>query len=529
MRIGILCDGATLKRWQYEAVERIAEANEIYLLEAKGERPASRKPVRHGAYYLLNLAAIRGPLTAARPFPDDAIGIRDRISFEVAYEKSWAVLPDEVIAFARKQRLDAIVKFSLNLLRIPSDDVLPVPILSYHHGDPRSFRGRPAGYYEIESGSNHLGQIVQVLSNRLDAGEVLAATQTPVFPHSYRRTLREAYAMSPHLLPQALDALRSGTRIDWAPTGPNYRLPTNRSVFRFAGARLAHTSKRLLYGAFGEKRWAVSTVRLGPGEDPFEVLTSDADERWSTPAIPRDYSFLADPFILNNGALVVEALERRSGTGALLRLHAGEAVQLVHASAGHLSYPAVIEQGGEEWLLPETAGWAPPTFFAIEGDRLVERRRLDIDASRLLDPTPFELDGRVYLFANRAEEGASILRLWHAPSLDARFEEHPASPVRVSVRGSRMAGGIIAHGGRLRRIGQDRRKAYGDGVIVFDVDELDAEIYRESEHRAIAFKDVSGPHTLNVRDDMLAFDWYRERFSMLAGARRLAGRLNRKR
>ena len=351
-----------LKRWQYEAVERIAKANEIYLLEAKGERPASRKPVLHGAYYLLNLAAIRGPLAAARPFPDDAIGIRDRISFEVAYEKSWAVLPDEAIAFARKQRLDAIVKFSLNLLRIPSPEVLTVPILSYHHGDPRSFRGRPAGYYEIESGSDHLGQIVQILSNRLDAGEVLAATQTPVFPHSYRRTLREAYAMSPHLLPRALDALRSGTRIDWAPTRTNYRLPTNRSVLRFAGARLTHTGKRLLYGAFGEKRWAVSTVRLRPGEDAFDALASDADDRWSTPAIPRGYSFLAEPFILKDGALVVEALERRSGTGALSRLHAGAAVQLVHASAGHLSYPAVIEQGGEDGCCPKPpAGLLPPS------------------------------------------------------------------------------------------------------------------------------------------------------------------------
>ena len=65
--------------------------------------------------------------------------------------------------------------------------------------------------------------------------------------------------------------------------------------------------------------------------------------------------------------------------------------------------------------------------------------------------------------------------------------------------------------------------------MVFDIDAIIPQAYRKSVTREIAFENVSGPHTLNLRDDMLAFDWYRERISMLAGARRLAGRLNRKR
>ena len=145
----------------------------------------------------------------------------------------------------------------------------------------------------------------------------------------------------------------------------------------------------------------------------------------------------------------------------------------------------------------------------------------------MLDPTLFAQSGKVFLFANVAAEGGSVLRLWVSDALAAPFAEHPASPIRLSPAGARMAGAILSAGGTLLRFGQDGRRGYGDGIVLFRIDRLSALDYRETRLGELRFDEVHGPHTLNFRDGSLVFDWYRNRFSLLAGFRRLQSRLQR--
>ena len=175
--------------------------------------------------------------------------------------------------------------------------------------------------------------------------------------------------------------------------------------------------------------------------------------------------------------------------------------------------------------MPEVCGWSRPAIFAIENNAAVRVANLDIDAPAILDPTLLRHEGRIYLFGNRRDEGPSILRLWSAGGLFDRFEEHPASPVRTSVRGGRMAGPIHHWPAGLFRLGQDFGAGYGDGIIAFRIDELTSERYRETEIGARSFDRVRGPHTLDVHEGTLLFDWYEERFSLLAGIRRLMNRI----
>ena len=46
----------------------------------------------------------------------------------------------------------------MNLLKINNDNK-HLHILSFHHGDPRKYRGRPAGFYEIFMEKNQLIQL----------------------------------------------------------------------------------------------------------------------------------------------------------------------------------------------------------------------------------------------------------------------------------------------------------------------------------------------------------------------------------
>jgi hypothetical protein len=161
----------------------------------------------------------------------------------------------------------------------------------------------------------------------------------------------------------------------------------------------------------------------------------------------------------------------------------------------------------------------------VEDGKLRPLPPLDIEGgARITDPTLLSHDGRLYLFGNRNDLGSNALFLWSAERLDAPFRLHPLSPIRVTPRGSRMAGGLVRSGDRLIRFGQDFTTGYGVGIFAFAVEALSATDYRERMIGELRFADRRGPHTLNFRDGQVAFDWYRDRFDPLAGVRRLRAR-----
>jgi hypothetical protein len=297
-------------------------------------------------------------------------------------------------------------------------------------------------------------------------------------------------------------------------------------VLRFAGGRATHLVRRLAYGALVEKQWRVSLVQIGDADNPLAAV-AEANRRrkeWRTLPVHRPHRFHADPFFYGDTSVLLEAMNGRTGKGELVRI-AGDNEQLIEGLSGHISYPASVEEDGRIYLVPEVRSWSRPAIFAIDGDRAVRVADLDIDEEAILDPTPLRHEGRLYLFGNRATDGSSILRLWSADGLFGRFEEHPASPIRTSVRGSRMAGPIHRWPGGLFRLGQDFRSAYGDGILAFRIEDLTTERYREVEAGAALFDEVKGPHTIDIRRGELLFDWYEERGSPFAGVRRLLNRL----
>ena len=364
MRIAVLCNGATLTRWQAAALDRIAGEHQLYLLACPEPAPA-RRPFRHALYYALNLASVRNKLT--RRVPIDAHFVEAH-HFAAGQDGAWATLPEETRAWVRDRKIDAIVKFGLGLLTVPDD--LEVPILSYHHGDPRFYRGRPAGFYEIADGADHMGQIVQILSNRLDAGEVLAFGQTLVVKSSYRKTLANAYSLSPHLLPKALAALQAGERVPLAPEGRVYKLPENGAVARFVASGASKLFRRAVYGAFVEKRWSVAHCHVGPDVPISEAIEGLEDRSWTALPVHSPYRFVADPFFFTGSTdIFVEGLNGRTGKGEILRYRDGQ-VRRIDSGEGHTSFPGPIEADGKLYIVPETARWSSPALFALKDDRL---------------------------------------------------------------------------------------------------------------------------------------------------------------
>lgn len=520
MKIGVLVDNGHVSRWQADALLDLRGCTELIVYNCTNT-PRSAKKARHGLYYLLNLFTVRNAYTRSVPVPPIA-GAKFRTSdFEAIREGMWQRLPDALLNRISCDAPAVILKFGMGLLRVPDATRLAHPILSYHHGDPDVFRGRPAGFYEVLQDRPVMGQIVQILSDRLDGGRVVAFAETKVHRHSYKATLEEAFSRSRLLINTAIGNALAGRSVQKRSDGPNYRLPGNAIVAGFSARLTGRLIGRVRYGAFVEKSWKVSSALTGPNP-PWALPPRSA---WRTLKVPAGYSFIADPFLDPSGdGIIVEALRASNGKGELLLIE-GEAVAPLTRSGRHYSYPGSIEDAGAHFVVPEIAQWSPPRLYSWKDRCLADAGALDLPGSpRLLDPTLYGHDGSVFLFGNVASEGEYVLRLWHAPALRAAFAEHPASPIRISPHGGRMGGGLFRQGARLFRFGQNFGKAYGDGLLVFEIDTLSAGAFGETLAGTIKFDGVRGPHTLNLREGQAVFDWYEDRVSPLAGVRRLLGR-----
>ena len=368
-RIGVIVDRMTVTRWQEEALRSLADDHEFLIYNCRNTRPG-RRQLRHALYYFLNLVTIRNPLTRHVPLP---AGLQAAVrNFDAEYEGAWQRLPGELLDEIGRDRPAAIIKFGMGLLRIPPGEQFDIPILSYHHGDPDCFRGRPAGFYEMFGGAPVMGQVVQRLSNKLDAGDILAAAETKVLPHSYRATLIEAYRHSPLILRTALRTLAAGQSRAPGHAGKNYRLPGNGLVAWFVLKQWRNAVSRLIYGLFKEKLWTVATVNVGDAvglELIEQALARQADWRWIP--VPAGYRFLADPFFHPEVGLLVEALNRRTHRGEIVHLPDGPgAGRRLSGSGGHYSYPAAVMENRKWYVVPEISDWSPARAFPLEGDAL---------------------------------------------------------------------------------------------------------------------------------------------------------------
>lgn len=525
LKVAVIVDRAQVQKFGLRALDELRGCDEITVFSCRNTR-IGKKPFRHGAYYALNLLTVRNPLARAVPVAETKKRIAAMVEFDSGYEGAWQTLPPEIVQ--RLAGFDLIVKLGMGLLRVPPAEVLPPPILAWHHGDPDHYRGRPAGFWEMANRAPVMGQIVQILSNKLDGGRVVAFAETRVHRHSYRATLIEAYRHSHLLLNGAVRNARAGVALPKSSAGKNYRLPSNLAVAAFAARMATAFAKRLVYGAIVEKKWRVSTAPLG-GADPASIAAGaafPAPDLWQTLPTPEEYLFLADPFFSSDPpGILVEALSRRSSVGEIALISDGGHLRLSEGTR-HFSYPFTLQAEGAQLVLPEMAQWGEQRCFRIRDCRMVDVGALEVDVRpRLLDPTLIEHQGRFYLFANDADQGSTALMLWSAESVRGPYRVHPYSPVRIAPSGGRMAGALLRTGDRLIRFGQSFLGDYGDGVYAFEVERLTAQDYRERPIGCIRFEGRQGPHTINFDGNRVLFDWYESRFSALAGVRRATARL----
>lgn len=343
---------------------------------------------------------------------------------------------------------------------------------------------------------------------KTDAGERCATTSVVALTrYSARRSAERVRERAAALIVRAVE--RYGARDAWAEVepaaAPTFPRATSRSVIRLvAGAAVtAAALKRTRVD------WRVAYGTPVPGR-PFAV---PHNLRY-VPSPPG--RFYADPFLATttDGAfLFVEDFDLDLGRAGIsvVDVTTGEARSVLTAEH-HLSYPFVFEVDGTWYMLPEQATTGRVELFRCEQfpDRWVTDTVL-LDGVRAYDATLFWDGDRWWLFSAMGTGSACIddeLHVWHAASFRGPFTPHTANPVVSNVVGSRPAGRLMRHEGRLFRPAQDGSGEYGRAIVVNEILALTPTEYRERPVSTITADELGadGIHTLDVVGDLAAID-----------------------
>ena len=217
---------------------------------------------------------------------------------------------------------------------------------------------------------------------------------------------------------------------------------------------------------------AIADVARAVSLDAFQIDWLDE---------PANFAFEADPFAILRGDtlhLFAEAFDYRERHGRIVHRTIDpdgtvSPPRVVVEEPWHLSYPALVEDDGETYMLPEASKGGGLTLYraAVFPDRWERVADISLDTVPV-DATPFRHDGRWWLAYASAANAKASLHLAFADQLGGSWTPHPGNPMCVNRRGARPGGTPFLLDGRLVLPVQDCAGTYGAAICLLAVDAL---------------------------------------------------------
>jgi hypothetical protein len=143
-------------------------------------------------------------------------------------------LPEEAVSAL--EQTDFAVRFAFGFIKGDSLTAPTYGVLSFHHGDIRTYRGKPAGFWEFMNNESEIGITLQRITETLDGGEVVVSKSLEIPQNATWQDLeRLVFTESDDILVTAVNSIADQTtspdNID--ELGPVYTNPTFFVLFRY--------------------------------------------------------------------------------------------------------------------------------------------------------------------------------------------------------------------------------------------------------------------------------------------------------
>lgn len=526
LRVGLFTDSPLQPHWIVEAFARIADTDFAEIVAIAEGRSEPRAPPWLWRAY----GRVDAWLFGSQPNPSQPCDLKTRIPHH-----RLLALPDRgagqaEIAAWRAQL--AVLHLDAAFAVGDVDDRMLEGVAK--HGVWRYCFGEDRGSLDTVAGIREVTEAAPVTASglkvRRGAGEerLVYESWSRTFPYSVARNRENFLRKTSEFAARALRELhRSGD--GWlercapiarvAPgavaSGPG-TAEMVRGLSRLGG-RIAH---RGLQKLFFLDQWILAYRFRRRNERGQE------ESRQFTWLVPPPDRYWADPFpIERNGRHFVffEELVFASGKAHIAMVEvapdgARSAPVRVLERDYHLSYPFLIEQDGELYMVPETQNNRSVELYRCIA--FPDRWRLErvlLRGALCADATFHRENGYWWMFVNVGVEGVDAhdeLHLFRADRLQGEWQPHRGNPVKSDVRCARPAGNLFRRDGILYRPAQIGAPLYGSGVSINRVLHLSPLAYLEEEVERVLpppSAGLLGIHTLNRAGDLSVIDGFMRR------------------
>ena len=511
MNIGIIVENNQLKKWQLETLNNLIKKNNFFILNFY-----SKKKINYNKflYYFFRILF--------RPQSEKNDYLKLKKKFKVFnflnpfYNNRLVNFDENFYTCLKKQKINLLIRFGLGLI---DTSKIKIPVISFHHGDPSKYRGRPACFYEMLNNEHCIGQIVQVLNNRVDQGKILSFSQSKIYKQSYRKTLHEAHSLSKFSLEKAIQNLKEKRFLNLKTNGTNYTIPSNFKVLKLVTKIFYNKIILILDRLFFLKKWKISIKQFKEVNSmKLNKLSRYLNKDAFNIKIDKLFNFIADPFYHKN-SIFFEITNPFSQIGKLAKFENNN-LRIFENKKKHFSFPSSLRIKKTNFILPEISSWSKLKIFKEKNGKLIDYKYIKFDNNKhnfIVDPIIHKKKNTFFLFGNLKSED-NILRLWYSDDNKINFKEHKSSPILISPLGSRMGGQILKISDGLYRFGQKNFDTYGNGLCVFKISKINKKKYKEIKLGEINLKNKNGPHTINfnLKKKEIIFDHYNKKFNLFA-------------
>ena len=423
-----------------------------------------------------------------------------------------------------KCKLDCIIRVGSGILRGGILGITKYGVLSFHHGDNRTNRGGPSGFWEVLNGEPSSGFIIQKLNQELDGGEVLfrgnVITSNLWLANNAQLLEKSNFFMMKLLL----------------------ELANSNKLLTTEGVRLHGNKLYKLDSSFFLIKYLAKIIIPKILNSLVSKLISPRQTRWSVAySYHNNFSkslgrykeiknpkgrFLADPFVIESCGetfIFTEDLFYKDNKGRISVIKVDgdhyDFLGVVLEEDFHLSFPFVFKDGDDIYMIPESSNNFDIRLYKCIDFPLkweFEKQLMtDIDAA---DTMLFKNEETWFMLTNicssKIKDHQSELHIFFSKDFknDQWTPIKDGNPVIFDPLKARN-GGFFRHNGRLYRVNQAHGQAhYGESFRLNEIVTLSKENYLEKEVSIVEpnFKDSAiSTHHFNANEKVAVVDFAR--------------------
>jgi len=525
LRIGLLVESYNIPSWSFSSIESLIRSDyaEIVLI-IKNESHSVKKTSFISKINLFSYSVFKTfESILYKPNPD-ALFLKNLKSVLSNCKETLS----NTIETEDLTQLDLVIQLDNNPIPNLVLEHVKFGVWSYNFGDYSKKRTGPTGVWELFE--NQIDTKVSLLlkGNIVNEDSIIYETSFPNDKQYSNRHANTIYWKSASMLPRMIKELYHSKSEEFfkkwlskyvhskIKKHQNYQVPNNFQTIKAVSKLYWKAIKGVIKRRSHFEQWIllyqINTDKKRPKSfNNFNRMLPPKDRFW------------ADPFIIQRNDIYyifIEELLFSESCGKIAVIEMDKdgnykSPKTVIEKPYHLSYPFLIEDNGELYMLPETMeNNTIELYKCVNFPYEWTFEKIIIDNIKAVDSTIFKHDNKYWLFTNIEELNGikmqSELHLFYADSLlSNNWTAHQQNPISTDRSCTRPAGDIFTYKNRIFRPAQDCTKHYGYAMKINEITSLNTDNYEECLEQYITpdwSKDMFSTHTINASESLTVID-----------------------